>query len=92
MDNAFEIQRIYVKKKEHHKGYGKEMFSFCLKRGSKTWDLTGSGWVIGNEIIRPKTFTKQFGFERFSEHHFITGETVDIRTVAAQAFEGESAS
>ena len=28
MDNAFEIQRIYVKKEHHGKGYGKEMFTF----------------------------------------------------------------
>ena len=35
MDNAFEIQRIYVKKEHHGKGYGKEMFSFALKEAQK---------------------------------------------------------
>ena len=30
MDNAFEIQRIYVKKEHHGRGYGKEMFTFAL--------------------------------------------------------------
>ena len=56
MDNAFEIQRIYVKKEHHGKGYGKEMFRFALMR-LKNVDLTGPGWVSGNEILRPKTFT-----------------------------------
>ena len=35
MDNAFEIQRIYVKKEHHGKGYGKEMFTFALKEAQK---------------------------------------------------------
>ena len=56
MDNAFEIQRIYVKKEHHGKGYGKEMFTFALKEAQNV-DLTGSGWVSGNGILRPKTFT-----------------------------------
>ena len=35
MGNAAEIQRIYVKKEHHGKGYGKEMFSFALKEAQK---------------------------------------------------------
>ena len=35
MDKSFEIQRIYVKKKFHGAGFGKEMFSFALKEAQK---------------------------------------------------------
>ena len=76
MDNAFEIQRIYVKKEHHGKGYGKEMFSFALKEAQKR----GFDWAwlgVWERNYKAQNFYKQFGFERFSEHHFITGETVD---------------
>ena len=77
MDNAFEIQRIYVKKEHHGKGYGKEMFTFALKEAQKR----GFDWVwlgVWERNFKAQNFYKQFGFERFSEHHFITGEAVDI--------------
>ena len=77
MDNAFEIQRIYVKKEHHGKGYGKEMFTFALKEAQKR----GFDWVwlgVWERNFKAQNFYKLFGFERFSEHHFITGEAVDI--------------
>ena len=60
MDNAFEIQRIYVALKE------------AQKRGFD-WAWLG----VWERNYKAQNFYKQFGFERFSEHHFITGETVD---------------
>lgn len=37
MDNAFEIQRIYVKKRTSWQGLWQGNVYLCLKRGSKTW-------------------------------------------------------
>lgn len=76
MDNAFEIQRIYVKNEHHGKGYGKEMLLFALQEAQKR----GFDWAwlgVWERNFKAQNFYKQFGFERFSEHRFITGETVD---------------
>lgn len=76
MNNAFEIQRIYVKNEHHGKGYGKEMLLFALQEAQKR----GFDWAwlgVWERNFKAQNFYKQFGFERFSEHHFITGETVD---------------
>lgn len=76
MDKSFEIQRIYVKKEFHGAGFGKEMFTFALKEAQKR----GFDWAwlgVWERNYKAQNFYKQFGFERFSEHHFITGETVD---------------
>lgn len=76
MNNAFEIQRIYVKKEYHGKGYGKEMLLFALQEAQKR----GFDWAwlgVWERNFKAQNFYKQFGFERFSEHQYITGETVD---------------
>lgn len=52
------------------------MFTFALKEAEKR----GFVWVwlgVWERNFKAQNFYKQFGFERFSEHHFITGEAVD---------------
>lgn len=76
MDNAFEIQRIYVKKEHHGKGYGKEMFTFALDQAKSR----GFEWAwlgVWERNFKAQDFYYRFGFERFSEHQYITGDTVD---------------
>jgi len=76
MNNAFEIQRIYVKKEHHGKGYGKEMFTFALDQAKSR----GFEWAwlgVWERNFKAQDFYYRFGFERFSEHQYITGDTVD---------------
>ncbi len=91
MDNAFEIQRIYVKKRTSWQGLWQGNVYLCLKKRLKNVDLTGSGWVSGNAILRRKTFYYRFGFERFSEHQYITGEPwIQTGCCASKFLEGEN--
>lgn len=77
MDKSFEIQRIYVKKKFHGVGFGKEMFSFALDQAKSR----GFEWAwlgVWERNFKAQDFYYRFGFERFSEHEYPTGDTVDI--------------
>ena len=77
MDKSFEIQRIYVKKKFHGAGFGKEMFSFALDQAKSR----GFEWAwlgVWERNFKAQDFYYRFGFERFSEHEYPTGDTVDI--------------
>ena len=76
MDQSFEIQRIYVKKEFHGAGFGKEMFEFALDQARNR----GFEWAwlgVWERNFKAQDFYYRFGFERFSEHQYITGETVD---------------
>lgn len=77
MDKSFEIQRIYVKKECHGAGFGKEMFTFALDQAKSR----GFEWAwlgVWERNFKAQDFYYRFGFERFSEHQYITGDTVDI--------------
>ena len=77
MDKSFEIQRIYVKKKFHGAGFGKEMFDFAMQEATKrkfSWIWLG----VWEKNFKAQNFYFKYGFERFSEHEYATGETVDI--------------
>ena len=77
MDKSFEIQRIYVKKEFHGAGFGKEMFTFALDQAKSR----GFEWAwlgVWERNFKAQDFYYRFGFERFSEHEYPTGDTVDI--------------
>ena len=76
MDKSFEIQRIYVKKEFHGAGFGKEMFTFALDQAKSR----GFEWAwlgVWERNFKAQDFYYRFGFERFSEHEYPTGDTVD---------------
>lgn len=76
MDKSFEIQRIYVKKECQGAGFGKEMFTFALDQAKSR----GFEWAwlgVWERNFKAQDFYYRFGFERFSEHQYITGDTVD---------------
>jgi len=56
MNNAFEIQRIYVKNEHMARDTARKCCSLPCKK-LRNVDSTGLGLVFGNEILRPKTFT-----------------------------------
>ena len=77
MDKSFEIQRIYVKKEWYGAGFGKEMFTFALDQAKSR----GFEWAwlgVWERNFKAQDFYYRFGFERFSEHEYPTGDTVDI--------------
>ena len=52
----------------------------CLALRLDEAQKRGFDWAwlgVWERNFKAQNFYKQFGFERFSEHHFITGETVD---------------
>ena len=76
MDKSFEIQRIYVKKECQGAGFGKEMFTFALDQAKSR----GFEWAwlgVWERNFKAQDFYYRFGFVRFSEHQYITGDTVD---------------
>lgn len=76
MENSFEVQRIYVRKDCQGAGYGREMFDFALDLARQR----GFDWVwlgVWEHNYKAQDFYFNYGFEKFSEHQFITGETVD---------------
>ena len=77
MENAFEVHRIYVLKSHQGQGFGKEMFDFAMQEAVKR----GFFWVwlgVWEKNFKAQNFYFKYGFERFSEHKYVTGETVDI--------------
>ncbi|TWS95535.1 N-acetyltransferase [Streptococcus sp. sy018] len=77
LDNAFEIQRLYVKKGYQGLGLGKKLFEFALDLAK----ASGCDWVwlgVWEHNYKAQAFYTKYGFEKFSQHEFITGETVDI--------------
>ena len=77
MENAFEVHRIYVLKPYQGQGFGKEMFDFAMQEATKrkfSWVWLG----VWEKNFKAQNFYFKYGFERFSEHEYATGETVDI--------------
>lgn len=76
LENAFEIQKIYILKSHQGFGLGKEMFEFALNEAKNR----GFDWVwlgVWERNFKAQKFYFGYGFERFSQHDYITGETVD---------------
>ena len=76
LENAFEIQRIYILSECQGFGLGKKLFELALdmaKAGEFDWAWLGV-WE-GN--IKAQGFYHKYGFEKFSEHLFKVGDKVD---------------
>ena len=76
LENAFEIQRIYILNECQGLGLGKKLFELALdmaKEGRFDWAWLGV-WE-GN--VKAQGFYRKYGFEKFSEHSFKVGDKVD---------------
>ena len=77
LEDAFEIQRLYVLQKFQGFGFGKQLFEFALELATKnnfSWAWLG----VWERNFKAQNFYFKYGFERFSQHEYITGDTVDI--------------
>ena len=76
LDHAFEIHRIYLLKPYQGKGYGKILFDFALSEArARAFDWAWLG--VWEENFKAQDFYFSYGFEKFSQHEYITGDTVD---------------
>ena len=76
LGDAFEIQRFYVLQRFQGLGLGKQLFEFALELATKnsfSWAWLGV-WE-GN--LKAQAFYNRYGFEKFSQHHFMVGQKVD---------------
>ncbi|MGT2930563.1 GNAT family N-acetyltransferase [Streptococcus dentasini] len=78
LDDAFEIQRIYVLQKFQGLGIGKMLFEFALKEAKKS----GASWVwlgVWEKNFKAQRFYAKYGFEKFSQHAFpVSEDKVDV--------------
>lgn len=76
LDKSFEIHRIYLLKDFQGKGYGRLLFDFALDRarqGNFEWAWLG----VWEKNFQAQKLYFSYGFEKFSQHEYITGDTVD---------------
>lgn len=76
LENAFEIQRLYVLQKFQGFGLGKQLFEFALELAEKN----GFSWAwlgVWEHNTKAQAFYNRYGFEKFSQHHFMVGQKVD---------------
>lgn len=78
LENAFEVQRLYVLKAYHGQGVGKALFEKALRiaeSGEFDWAWLG----VWEKNYKAQRFYEHYGFEKFGEHQFIvTPEKSDI--------------
>ena len=73
MDNAFQIQRIYISQAFQGMGLGKQLFEFALQEAR---DL-GCDWAwlgVWERNFKAQIFYDKYGFEKFAEHNFPIGD------------------
>lgn len=76
LENAFEIQRIYLLNKVQGMGLGKYLFEFALDRAyvsDRDWAWLG----VWENNHKEQSLYRKYGFEKFSEHSFAVGDLVD---------------
>ena len=76
LENAFEIQRLYVLQTYQGFGLGKQLFEFALEHAEKN----GFSWAwlgVWEHNTKAQAFYNQYGFEKFSQHSFLVGQKVD---------------
>ncbi|SDQ08876.1 GNAT family N-acetyltransferase [Streptococcus equinus] len=76
LENAFEIQRIYILSECQGLGLGKKLFELALdmaKKGGFDWAWLG----VWEDNVKAQGFYRKYGFEKFSEHSFEVGDKVD---------------
>jgi ribosomal protein S18 acetylase RimI-like enzyme len=72
LENALEIERIYVKKSYQGKGIGLQLLDFAMeqaRQANKTWIWLGV-WDQNEAAIR---FYERHGFSTFDQHEFYLG-------------------
>ena len=76
LENAFEIQRLYVLQTYQGFGLGKQLFEFALELAEKN----GFSWAwlgVWEHNTKAQVFYYRYGFEKFSQHRFMVGQKVD---------------
>ena len=76
LENAFEIQRLYVLQTYQGFGLGKQLFEFALDLAEKN----GFSWAwlgVWEHNTKAQAFYNRYGFEKFSQHRFMVGQKVD---------------
>ena len=76
LENAFEIQRLYVLQTYQGFGLGKQLFEFALELAEKN----GFSWAwlgVWEHNTKAQAFYNRYGFEKFSQHRFMVGQKVD---------------
>lgn len=78
LENAYEIQRIYILEAYQGLGLGKQLIEYALQEAralSKTWIWLG----VWERNYKAQKFYAKFGFEKFDEHAFpVSEDKVDI--------------
>lgn len=72
LENALEIERIYVKKSYQSKGIGQQLLDFAMEQATqanKSWIWLGV-WDQNKAAIR---FYERHGFATFDQHEFYLG-------------------
>ena len=76
LENAFEIQRLYVLQAYQGFGLGKQLFEFALELAENN----GFSWAwlgVWEHNTKAQAFYNRYGFEKFSQHCFMVGQKVD---------------
>ena len=76
LENAFEIQRLYVLQTYQGFGLGKQLFEFALEHAENN----GFSWAwlgVWEHNTKAQAFYNRYGFEKFSQHRFMVGQKVD---------------
>ena len=76
LENAFEIQRLYVLQTYQGFGLGKQLFEFALELAENN----GFSWAwlgVWEHNTKAQAFYNRYGFEKFSQHSFLVGQKVD---------------
>lgn len=74
-DNYMEVERVYFKTAYQHLGLGTKVFEFAEEQAKKL--SKDSIWLGVWEFNYPaQKFYQKMGFERFSEHKFVMGDSV----------------
>lgn len=78
LENAFEVQRMYVLKEYHGQGVGKALFEKAL-RMAESGDFDWAWLGVWEKNYKAQRFYTRYGFEKFGEHQFVvTPEKTDI--------------
>ncbi|MGT2949288.1 GNAT family N-acetyltransferase [Streptococcus devriesei] len=76
LDNAIEIQRVYILKAFQGQGLGKKLLEFALEKAY----ASGCDWAwlgVWEYNFKAQALYKKYGFERFSQHTFMVGDKAD---------------
>lgn len=73
LNDAFEIQRIYILQEFQGLGLGKTLFSFALEMAAQK-DFTWAWLGVWEHNYKAQNFYAKYGFEKFAEHNFIVSD------------------